>query len=324
MRESSIALLLWDTLRFALWCRRHQIDSCIDLELFSRVTSLLTWATFASNRVGFHRYHQEGLYRGEFLTHKVPYNAQVHIAHNFMNLVESLVSGPATEPMTAGSDGFLKRAISAADCKVAQAFVTEDDLKRVQAKISAVVPGWTATSPIALINANAGEFLPQRKWPRENFVKLIELILAEDPNVFVLLTGAPAERADNDWIANKVAQARCVNFSGCVLFEELPTLYTVAKVLVTNDSGPGHFSSVTKIRSYVFFGPETPALYGSLGNSSAFYASASCSPCVSATNHRKTKCTNNVCLQLLTPEFALSEIKATSSLFARRSNEAPL
>jgi ADP-heptose:LPS heptosyltransferase len=71
---------------------------------------------------------------------------------------------------------------------------------------------------------------------------------------------------------------------------------------LSNDSGPGHFSAVTDLPTFVIFGPETPKLYGSLGNSTPIYAGLACSPCVSAANHRKTPCHDNVCIQVITPD----------------------
>ncbi|MEO7135079.1 MAG: glycosyltransferase family 9 protein [Vicinamibacterales bacterium] len=44
---------------------------------------------------------------------------------------------------------------------------------------------------------------------------------------------------------------------------ELLTLYTLASVLVTNDSGPAHFASSTPGHTIVLFGPEPPLLFGS-------------------------------------------------------------
>ena len=82
----------------------------------------------------------------------------------------------------------------------------------------------------------------------------------------------------------------------------------MAELMLTNDSGPGHFSSVTDLRTFVLFGPETPLLYGSLGNSTPIYAGLACSPCVSAANHRKTPCNDNVCLQVIKPETVLSQL----------------
>jgi ADP-heptose:LPS heptosyltransferase len=94
-----------------------------------------------------------------------------------------------------------------------------------------------------------------------------------------------------------------------VKFNELPALYHLAHVMVTNDSGPGHFSSVTPLPTIVLFGPETPALYGSLGKSIPIFAGLACSPCVSAANHRKTPCTNNLCMQAITVPQVMSAMK---------------
>jgi ADP-heptose:LPS heptosyltransferase len=57
--------------------------------------------------------------------------------------------------------------------------------------------------------------------------------------------------------------------------------------MVTNDSGPPHFAAITEMPTYVIFGPETPALYGSLGRTTPIYAGLACSPCVSASNQSK-------------------------------------
>jgi ADP-heptose:LPS heptosyltransferase len=62
---------LWRSVR-AL--RRAGVDVAIDCELFSRISSLLSYACGASVRVGFHRHTQEGLYRGSHINRRVPYN----------------------------------------------------------------------------------------------------------------------------------------------------------------------------------------------------------------------------------------------------------
>ena len=80
--------------------------------------------------------------------------------------------------------------------------------------------------------------------------------------------------------------------------------------MVSNDSGPPHFASVTGLHSFVLFGPETPALYGALGGrSTPIYLGLACSPCVSAANHRKTPCKDNVCLQRITPEQVFETLR---------------
>src|SRR5580658_10872303 len=88
--DASIFTLARDTLAFLIWTRRKGIDTVVDLELFSRFTALLSGLCGADRRIGFHRFHQEGLYRGEMLTHRVAYNPHIHIAKNFIALIDAL------------------------------------------------------------------------------------------------------------------------------------------------------------------------------------------------------------------------------------------
>ena len=75
-------------------------------------------------------------------------------------------------------------------------------------------------------------------------------------------------------------------------------LYGLAEILVTNDSGPAHFASLTPIDVVTLFGPETPRLFGAIGERShLFWAGTACSPCVSAYNNRVLSCHDNVCMQ---------------------------
>ena len=75
-------------------------------------------------------------------------------------------------------------------------------------------------------------------------------------------------------------------------------LYTMADVLVTNDSGPAHFASLTPIHTVTLFGPETPLLFSAMTpRNKPIWAGVACSPCVSALNNRQSPCQNNICMQ---------------------------
>ena len=302
IRETGILPLAIDTLRFFWWCRSRNIDSVIDLELFSRYSALLTGLSGANNRVGFHAFHNEGLYRGAMLTHKVSYNAHQHIAKSFVGLVNALLSEKAELP-------YSKTIVSDDEIKLRQAPVSAEQKSAILAKIREDYAEFDpARHHIVLINPNASELLPQRRWMKDRYAELMRRILARSSTAIVVITGAPAERAEAEVLKTAVANPRCVNFAGRVKFTELPPLYSVSLLMVTNDSGPGHFSSVTPLQTYVLFGPETPALYGSLGNSTPIYAGLACSPCVSASNHRKTACSDNVCLQAITVDTVFNAI----------------
>lgn len=301
--ESSIVNLAKSSLGFLSWCRNNNIDSVIDLELFSRFTALLTATCGATNCVGFHAFHNEGLYRGDFLTKKVAYNPHQHIAKNFISLVDALLSEKVELPYT-------KRVIPDSEIEIAKAVISEEEQSSIYAIIGDVYEGFEKEkNPVILVNSNASDLLPQRRWDRENYGDVIKSILAYNPHALILLTGAPAEKEGAQLLTNYINDKRCINFAGAVKFLQLPALYSVCKFMLTNDSGPAHFASITDMHTFVIFGPETPALYGSLGPTTPIYAGMACSPCVSASNHRKTPCTDNQCIKVITPDLVFNTLK---------------
>ncbi len=280
-----------DALRFLRWCRVKDIDPVVDLELFSRFTALLSGLSGATRRVGFHRFHNEGLYRGEMLTHRVAYNPHIHIAKNFIALVDALAAAAPTVP-------YAKTIIGDDQLQVALPAVGSEARRHILERIRAVVPFDPARQRLVLINPNASELLPHRRWMPERYGKLIGRILAEHDDVVVLMTGAPEERASAEELA-RINGPRSVSFAGRSSLADLPALYALATLMVSNDSGPAHFSAAAGLPTIVLFGPETPKLYQPLGTSRAIYAGLACSPCVSAHNHRKTACTDNVCMRAI-------------------------
>ena len=303
IRDNSFLNLARDSLRFLFWARKQKIDTVIDLELFSRYSALLTGLSGAANRIGFHAFYNEGLYRGDMLTRRVAYNAHQHMAKNFVALVNAALADQEERP-------FSKTWIDNQDIRLAQAEVSAGALRAMGDRIRQAYPAYDESRRrLVLINPNASDLLPQRRWPPDRFVTVMRRLLAEYPELLILITGAPGEQKEAEAMREQVGHDRCVNFAGRVSLEELPALYQLAEVMLTNDSGPGHFSAVTGLRTFVIFGPETPHLYGSLGNSTPVYAGLACSPCVSAANHRKTPCTDNVCLQVIQPEQVLALLR---------------
>lgn len=304
IREDNFINLTLDSVRFLFWARRRGIDTVIDLELFSRYSALLTGLSGAVRRIGFHAFNDEGLYRGHMLTHRVAYNPHLHIAKNFIALVNAVLAGKAELP-------FSKTLIDDSEISLVRARVDASAIEMMRGRIRDAHPAYDESRHrIVLINPNASDLLPQRRWMPERFVAVMRGLLADDENLLILITGSPQEREKAALLQRQVGEGRCINFAGCLALDELPALYQIAELMLTNDSGAGHFSAVTNLRTFVLFGPETPLLYGSLGNSTPIYAGLACSPCVSATNHRKSPCRDNVCLQVITPEAVLRQLRS--------------
>jgi len=304
IRETGLWVLILDTFRFLLWVRRAKIDTVVDLELFSRYSALLTGLSGAKRTVGFYRFHGEGLYRGEMMTHRVNYNGHIHIAKNFVCMINALLAPEPEIP-------YSKTHVSDAEIAVPIRKVPESEKEFVRGLISQVFPDYLPDyHRIVLLNPNSSELLPQRRWAPENFATLAEMVAREWDDALVLITGSPSEREEALRMQDSVGHPRFRSFAGMHRLMAITALYNVSTVLITNDSGPAHFSAITPIRSIVLFGPETPRLYGSLGNTESITADLACSPCVTAANQKNSACTDAVCMRLITPERVMESVRA--------------
>jgi ADP-heptose:LPS heptosyltransferase len=293
MNSGNLFSLFFSVLSFMGWCRRKKITCVIDLELFSRFTALLCFVSGARTRIGFASFHDEGLYRGSLINFPVRYNAHVHIAVNFVSLVNRAMNkfyNPyATMPLEEG------------DLNLVRADIHPTQIAKVRSKIKDLYPSWRHEK-VVLFNVNASDMLPQRRWQQENFAAVASQLLTQFNDIIIVGTGAPSERQYVQKVIDMTSNPRFVNSAGVFKFNELVPLYSVSTFMLTNDSGPAHFASVTPLKVFVLFGPETPALYGPLGgNAEAFYLALPCSPCVSAANHRKTTCQTRPCITTIQP-----------------------
>ncbi len=82
IRDTSILPLRSTRWGFLMWTRRKDIDTVVGPRTVLALHRAAHRLCGRGRRVGFHRFHQEGLYRGEMLTHRVSYNPHIHISKN--------------------------------------------------------------------------------------------------------------------------------------------------------------------------------------------------------------------------------------------------
>jgi len=286
---SSFSHFVSSTLSVLKTFHKINIDTYIDMELFSRATSIISYLSGAQNRVGYYKFHMEGLYRGNFLTHRVTYNPHQHISYNFYNLLYSLTAPFEEYPK-------LKKHIEDIPF-VPHIASSEDAMKSILSKLQTENPEIREDSKLIIFNPNAG-ILPIRAWPLEKYCELAKRLIELDAT-FIVIMGVNEAAKDAETI-RKIAPKKIIDLTNKTTLREIIDLFNISDVLVTNDSGPAHFASLTPITNIVFFGPETPQLYGPLGeNCHALYTDFGCSPCVSAFNHRKTTCKDNQCVKAI-------------------------
>ena len=284
--------------RVARRLRRLGVEAAIDLEFFARSSAILAYLSGANHRVGFHAWGGEAGYRGDLCTHRVPFNPYLHTTQAFEVLVDALDRSEEDFP---AYDALPPRPRPLPEFRP-----TTADVTRVRRTLNEA--GWDGSSMV-LLNANASDLIPLRRWPPERYVELARRFLASYPSSSVVFTGAPGEADATERLVRTVGSERCLSVAGKTSLRDLLTLYALSDVLVTNDSGPGHFAALTPVDVVTLFGPETPALFGALtSRSHALWAGLVCSPCLNAFNNRQSRCTNNVCMQQLTVDRVFEEV----------------
>jgi ADP-heptose:LPS heptosyltransferase len=297
--------LLKDIWRVTQAMRRLPLDVVIDCELFSRISSLMAFAVGAPLRVGFTPHTQEGLYRGSHINRAIPYNPYQHISKQFLSLVDAL-DAPSFGAMPRNKAAPIREIPEHTSLSVD---FSDDELRRYRQKVLNDFPALAGRS-VVLLYAGGG-LLPERAWPAAHYARVARGLC--DAGHAVGLIGLSDDAQLASYLQLQIGSEFCVDLTGYTRsIRELLMLFHAAQLLITNDGGPGHFASLTPIRTFAFFGPETSKLYGPLGPRASTYESGiACSPCLSAYNHRQTFCDgDNQCLKRIAPDPVLADALA--------------
>ena len=296
--DGSLKGLIGDSLKVIRAMRKLKIDAVIDCELFARISSIFSYLSGASTRVGFHPHTQEGLYRGSFINRPVLYNPYRHLTQQFLTLAGAIESttDPVAKMLPAPYTG-----------KIPVLEFPAEELEQIHAELHNFFPA-IKDKKLVLIYPSGG-ILPIRAWPLKSYLQLSKTLLDEGYAVGVI--GMKGDREIAQAVVDHCKSTVCINLAGYTKsVRHLLAVFHRAALLVTNDGGPGQFAALTpQLPAIIFFGPETPVLYKSLGNNAfCFHRQLPCSPCLTAYNHRSSPCDgDNQCLKQITVEQVLAK-----------------
>ena len=127
-----------------------------------------------------------------------------------------------------------------------------------------------AVNPVALWET--------KLWNQGKFAELAQRIVGE-LNVPVVLTGSAAEKPYLDGIQKAMKQP-VVNLAGKTSLRDLASLYRLASLVVTTDSGPMHIAAAVGTPVVALFGPTAPERTGPYGpDHTVIRRQLPCSPC---------------------------------------------
>lgn len=271
--------------------RHAQVDLVIDLEKFSRISSLISFASNAKKIAGFYRYEYEGLYRGKNLL-DIPcsFNQNMHISRNFLALVKSAFQEKQNYPN-------FKDSINIEDL-ILQKFIP-NQLRGRELRDNL---GFKESDQLILINPDVGSNLQVRNYPIENYAQVGDELIKLNPRIHIIIIGVRENLEICNHLEKAISSQRCHNLCGKTdSLRELMELFCISELLIGNDNGPLHFASLASIKILGLFSTDSPYVYGPLGDCVVLYSFFHCSPCVSALNHKHSRCKENLCLRAIPP-----------------------
>ncbi|RJP29700.1 MAG: lipopolysaccharide heptosyltransferase II [Candidatus Omnitrophota bacterium] len=155
-----------------------------------------------------------------------------------------------------------------------------------------------------------GNWLPKR-WPKENWAKLADLIISE-LKAKVIITGGSQDLKLSKEIEGLMKNKPVISVDIFNL-KQLGALLSRIPLFITADSGPLHIASSVGCRNIIaIFGPTSASVTGPVpgDNTLIIQKDVGCKiPCY------EVKCPDNRCMKAITPEEVLKEIK---KIYAKR------
>lgn len=243
---------------------RMRPDLYIDLEIYSNFSSIITTLSMARDRFGY--YLNTSKYRMGMYTHMMYFNTNSPITESYLQFARLL------------------------DCEkiISSQFVFEEH-KELQ-------PKW---NNYIVINSNASDLRIERRWPKESFIDLIQLIRKSNEALTIVLIGAKNESEYVAGISKSfINDEKVLDLSGKTTLDELIEIIRHSNYVITNDTGPMHLSSALQKKTIALFGPCSPQQYAIGENIIPIYKDLYCSPCVHEFIVPPCK-GNNQCMKLI-------------------------
>jgi ADP-heptose:LPS heptosyltransferase len=254
----------------SFWFKRCWI---IDLEVYSKLSSLLSLWTLAVNRFGF--YFDEVNFRNNINTHNVFFDTQSGVIENYNRMAKE-----------AGVTTFERYLIEGYESRSAQQ------------KYSYIA-----------INNTCSELARERLLTPEQ-LKNICLYILQNTTYKIALLGAPNDRVKMDEYIEFIGESGVENYAGTFQFSDYYNfLHQHCKLIITVDSAPLHIAQKLGLPTLSIWGPTTPQSRIITDDSNQIiFHQAPCSPCAHISGELPCK-GNNFCIKEITPAEIITKLK---------------
>jgi heptosyltransferase-1 len=217
--------------------RRSKFDVVIDLQGLFRTASL-AWLSGCKKRFGMATGRE---FANVFYTHKVTQSRDcIHLVDYYLKIIQTAGACDTAVEFTLPADS-----------------AAVDSLNRMLNSY-----GINADNYAVLVPSSAHK---DKRWPIERFAALAGRISSQ-LGLSIVATGTVSERNTIENLKN-LTNVPIANFAGQTSLTELIALLKAAKLVVSNDTGPGHIAAALGSPLVLIFGRSNPARVAPYGRS---------------------------------------------------------
>jgi len=209
--------------------RRRKFDAVIDLQGLFRTASL-AWLTGCKKRFGIAKARELAHF---FYTHKVTQDKQcIHLVDYYLKIIQTITASETRAQFVFPQDPSAAGSVSS----LLKNHGIEPD------NYAVFVPGSAHSD---------------KCWPIQRFAVLADKISSQF-HLSIVATGTASEKDTVENLKN-LANVPLTNFAGQTSLSRLIALLKAAKLVITNDTGPGHIAAALSTPLVMIFGRSNPA-----------------------------------------------------------------
>lgn len=267
---------LWHLIKAIINLRTQKYEIIFETEFYYNITTIIAILAKPAILIGFDLQQ----HRATFFDYKIPFNENQNIAINYLNLGAPLKKFQKIE-------------------KLLPISFSQKDIKYVESLI-------LNKKDFIIIHIGTSKQATSRRLPLKTWKTVIETL----QNTYnIILVGDSEETAILKEI-NPILTTNTTNLIKKLSIPQLAYLCTLTKLYIGLDTGPTHLAASMGAKILSIYGPNTPILWGPYTNKAkVLYTKLLCSPCTKQYKGIVSKCKNNLCIQNITYETILDNIR---------------
>ena len=256
-------VLLGSICKTIFYCHRQRIDVSMDIEFYSKFSTMMSFLSGARWRKGF---YLATFWRNSLVNVPIYFNYSRHILEIYGMFAQALqIGSPELYPRSAVFTQEEKKAL--------EKFLLEKNISSLDQTIG--------------LNIHASDLALCRRWPLPKFVSLVEQFLARYDQWNIILTGVKNEKVYSQEFLSLLPSkwhGSVIDLTGELSLKQFLILLSQLPLFITNDTGPFHLAKFTGTRTISLWGPGSTDLYGPFQKEKEYhdvvYKRYPCSPCL--------------------------------------------